>query len=234
MKALKYLSTFLLLILISSSSIFAFQKESRKLDMFTKVSLRTSANVYLTQGNTQKVEVSGKKSDLERLETKVKDGKLIIDDFNKNSWGNWSGLSNVDIYITVKDLKALSVAGSGDMISKNKFKCDDLDISVAGSGDLEFEVDAKDVAISIAGSGSVLLRGSSETNKVSIAGSGKLDAEDMESISYRISIAGSGKCKVHAKDEITSKISGSGSIYYKGNPSKINNSSAGSGKIRKI
>lgn len=234
MKALKQLSTFFLILLISASSIFAFQKENRELDTFTRVSLRTSANVYLTQGNTQKVEVSGKKGDLERLETKVRDGKLIIDDYKKNGWGNWSGLNSVDIYITVKDIVSLSVSGSGDMMSESKFKCDNLAIAVAGSGDLEFDTDAKNVNISIAGSGSVLLSGSSEINKVSIAGSGKLDAEEMESGSYRISIAGSGKCRVHAKDEITSKISGSGSVYYKGNPSRINNNSAGSGKIRKI
>ena len=234
MKRLKQLSALLVILLISTPSILAFQKETRDLPVFTKISLRTSANVYLTQGNTQKVEISGKESHLEKLETKVRDGKLIIDDRNRDSWRNWKGLSGVDIYITVKEIEALSVSGSGDLASKSKFKCDDLDIAVAGSGDLEFEADARDVDISIAGSGSVILSGSSHINKVSIAGSGKLDAEDMESDSYSISIAGSGKCKVHAKNEITSKISGNGSIYYKGNPSKINNNSLGSGKIRKI
>ena len=234
MKALKQLSAFFILLLISTSSIFAFQKETRSVDVFTKVSLRTSANVYLTQGNTQKVEVSGKKSDLEKLETKVRDGKLIIDTKDSDSWFKWNGFDNIDVYITVKDLEAISVAGSGDMVSKGKFKCDNLDISVAGSGDLEFETDAKNIDISIAGSGSVVLRGSSNINEVSIAGSGKLDAEDLVASEYSISIAGSGKCTVHAKDEITSKISGSGSVYYKGDPKRVNNNSAGSGKIRKI
>ncbi len=234
MKALKQLTSSFIILLISTSSLLAFQKQTREMPTFTKISLRTSVNVYLTQGNTQKVEASGKSSDLEKLETKVRDGKLIIDNKNNDSWRNWSGIGDIDIYITVKEIESLAIGGSGDMVSRGKFKCGDLDISVAGSGDLEFEADARDVDISIAGSGSVLLSGSSHINKVSIAGSGKLDAVDMETDSYRISIAGSGKCKVHAKDEITSKISGSGSVYYKGDPKRVNNNSAGSGKIRKI
>lgn len=233
MKALKQLTVLLIVITIFGSSSMAYQKENRDVETFTQISLRTSVNVYVTQGNTQKIELSGDRGDFEKLETKVRGGELIIDDKNKDNWRNWSGL-DIDVYITVKELDAISVAGSGDMVSKGKFKCDDLDISVAGSGDLEFEVDARDVDISIAGSGSVLLSGSSKMNKVSIAGSGKLDAEDMESNSYRISIAGSGRAKVHAKDEITSKITGSGSVYYKGDPSRVNNNSAGSGKIRKM
>lgn len=234
MKAIQQLSSLLIILLISATSVLAFQKETREVSTFTKISLRTSANVYLTQGNMQKIEISGKRGSLEELETKVRDGKLIIDDKRRNNWGNWGGLGDVDIYITVKEIETIAVSGSGDLVSRSKFNCSDLDISVAGSGDLEFETDARDVSISIAGSGSVVLSGSSNINKVSIAGSGKLDAEDMETDSYRISIAGSGRCKVHAKDEITSRISGSGSVYYKGNPSKINNNSSGSGKIRKM
>jgi hypothetical protein len=232
MKILKQLTVLLILTLVSTSSIFAFQKETRDLETFTEISLRTSANVYLTQGDTQKVEISGSQDDMDRLETKVRDGQLIIDTYNQRN--SWSGLSDVDIYITVKTLEALAVAGSGDMVSRGNFKCDDLDISVAGSGDLEFETDAKNIDISIAGSGSVELKGSSSNNKVSIAGSGKLDAEELVANEYRISIAGSGKCTVHAKEEISSKITGSGSVYYKGDPKRVNNNSNGSGKIRKI
>jgi len=139
MKALKQLSSLIILLLVSTSSMLAFQKETRDVDTFTKVSLRTSANVYLTQGNTQKVEISGKESDMEKLETKVRDGKLIIDTKDNNGWFNWSGFDKIDVYITVKDLEKISVAGSGDMVSKGKFKCDDLDISVAGSGDLSLK-----------------------------------------------------------------------------------------------
>jgi hypothetical protein len=233
MKALKQLTALLIVIVITGSHSMAYQKENRDVETFTKISLRTSVNVYLTQGSSQKIELSGDNDDFGRLETKVRGGELIINDRDGNNWRSWSGL-DIDVYITVKDLDGLSVSGSGDMVSRGKFNCDDLDISVAGSGDLEFEADARDVDISIAGSGSVVLSGSSKMNRVSIAGSGKLDAEDMESNSYRISIAGSGRAKVHATEEITSKITGSGSVYYKGDPSRVNNNSAGSGKIRKI
>ena len=231
MKTLNQLLAFFIVILLPTSNVLALDREI-DVGTFTKISLRISVSVHLTQGNIQKVKMVGKQKDLDEIEIKVKHGKLIIDDKHKNNW-KWR-LGKVDVYVTVKDLEAISVAGSGDLMSKGKFKCDNLDISVAGSGDVEFEVDARDVDISIAGSGNILLSGSSDTNKVSIAGSGKLDAEGMATNNYRISIAGSGKCKVHAKEEITSKITGSGSVYYKGEPQKIHTNSLGSGKVKRI
>ena len=72
------LNLIIFLMLSGSQLIFAQKSEQRKLSAFTEISLKIGANVHLSQGKDQSVEVKGKESTLEKLITEVKDRKLII------------------------------------------------------------------------------------------------------------------------------------------------------------
>jgi len=208
------------------------QRTKVDVSSFEGISLHTSATVYVTQGNGFNVEMEGDADDLENIKIEVEGNKLRIGN-RKDNW-NWSSNGSVKVYVTVSTLNYLSVSGSGNMIGKGTFKSDELKASVSGSGDLEFDIDSDDVSVKISGSGGIELTGKANEVDLSISGSGKLDAENLEANTYDISISGSGKARVHAKEEIESHISGSGSVYYKGDPKRMNNNSSGSGKVRKI
>ncbi|MEO1053841.1 MAG: head GIN domain-containing protein [Bacteroidota bacterium] len=211
----------------------AQEREKRNVDSFTRISFQTSGTLYLTQGNTQKVELVGSDDKLRKIETVVKGDKLIIRR-EGNGWKNWSSSGKLDIYITVKNIEGISVGGSGRVMGQNKFKTDDLRLSVSGAGKMELEVDAADVDFSISGSGRITISGNADNNDISISGSGKIDGEEFSCKAIDASISGSGSCRVNVSDRIDARISGSGSIYYKGNPSHVNASSSGSGKVKKI
>lgn len=230
MKNSKLIFTTAFLFLISVS-LFA-QRQKINVSSFEGIALRTSATVYVTQGNSLSVEIEGDADDLENIKVEVEGNKLQIKN-KKDNW-NWGSNSDVKVYITTNSLNYLSVSGSGNIVGKGTFKSDELKTAVSGSGDIEFNVDTDDLIVKISGSGSVELTGNSNKVDVGISGSGKLDAENMKVNSYDISISGSGKCRINVVEEIESHISGSGSVYYKGNPKRINNNSSGSGKIRKI
>lgn len=221
----------IILLYLLSASLFA-QRQKVDVSSFEGIALRTSATVYVTQGNSLSVELEGDVDDLEKIKVVVEGNKLQIKN-KKDNW-NWGSNSDVKVYITVSTLNYLSVSGSGNIIGNRTFKSDELKVAVSGSGDIEFDVDTDDLIVKISGSGSVELAGNSKNVDVGISGSGKLDAEDMEANTYDISISGSGKCRVNVIEEIESHISGSGSVYYKGDPKRVNNNSSGSGKIRKI
>ena len=205
------------------------QRETRRVDDFTKVSFGISGNLYIKQGSEQSVELKG--DDLDEIETEVSGGKLRIK-YEKSGW-NW-GRDRVDVYVTIEKLEALTLSGSGKVYGESLFKTDDLDLSVSGSGDLELDIDADRVETGISGSGGVVLSGDAVSHRISISGSGKLNAEDLETETYRIQISGSGSCRIHATKEIDASVSGSGSIYYKGDPDKVYSSTSGSGKVKKI
>lgn len=209
-------------------------KETRDLPEFNSISLRVSGNVYLKQGSTQKVEIEGSERSLEEIETRVVNRRLIIEWEGARRWFSWSNHGSVDIYITVKDIRELSVSGSGIIESESNFNIEDLELSVSGSGRLDFEADADNVDIRISGSGRIELEGTSNDNEIHISGSGRLYAADMKARSYDVRITGSGSCRVNVSSEIYASISGSGSVYYRGDPDKVRSNVSGSGRMRRM
>ncbi|ELR69107.1 hypothetical protein C900_05496 [Fulvivirga imtechensis AK7] len=221
---------FLLLIAFSS---YAQKSEVREVAPFSEIGLSTAGVVYLTQGSTQKVELKGSSEILEKIETEVRGGKLIIK-HEGTGWFNWSKNDDLEIYITINKIEGLSVSSSGKIIGQNKFKTDRLELSVSGSGKIEAQTDSDDLDISISGSGKIELGGTASAVEASISGSGKIRAENLKARSYKVRISGSGSCEVYAEESIDARISGSGSIYYKGEPKHINSSTSGSGRIKKM
>lgn len=72
------------------------------------------------------------------------------------------------------DIEGVSVSGSGDIIGQSKFKADDLDLNVSGSGSLSMDVDASgDIEADVSGSGDVEINVKNELD-ANISGSGSV------------------------------------------------------------
>lgn len=205
----------------------------REVSAFSKVSLRISAKVYLTQGEKQSVRVIAEPETLEELVTEVKDRSLVIRYPNNTFFRNWNP-GKVEIYITVPEVEGLSVSGSGDIFSES-IKSRIIDFAVSGSGNIEIEkLSAEKVDAGISGSGNIRLGGDRVANELRarISGSGNVDASGFEAQNVEVQTSGSGNCHVTTNGSLNVRVSGSGSVYYSGNPS-IDSSISGSGKVRK-
>ena len=188
-------------------------------------------DVILVDGQEGKITLKGEENLLEYIETEVKNGKLTIKTekgVNLKS-SNWKG--GIEITIPIEEVSAVSLAGSGDVISRTTIKSDTFKASLAGSGDVTLSVEAGDFEASLSGSGDMKFDGSAETFKVSVAGSGDIDAFDMNADYVEATVAGSADLNVTAKKEIKARVAGSGDITYKGNPAKIDSKASGSGDI---
>lgn len=207
-------------------------KEIRDVDQFSAISLAISADVYLIQGSPQKVEIEGDKASLQEIETVVSTGKLKIktkDFFHGN-------IGKINIYITVPEINALSVAGSGDIKAQSVIKTDELDLNVSGSGSIHFkELNVREVSATITGSGDMDIASGEAQNEleVVITGSGSFSGKGFSAQEVNVNITGSGSAKVWAVKELDTNITGSGDVEYKGNP-QVDANSTGSGRTHSI
>ncbi len=224
------LSILLALITLSISA----QKRTIDVDGFSEFSLATGGNVYLKQGNNEKVEVECSDELFEKLEFDKSGDRLTIKRKGRWSWRDSFRNSDLDVYIVMKDIERLSVSGSGNIVSQQQLDTDDLRLSVSGSGDIELDLNSRDIDIRISGSGDISLEGKAENTEARISGSGKIRADEMEAKSFEASISGSGSCYVMVTEEVVANISGSGRVYYKGDPDRVISNSSGSGKLRKM
>jgi len=186
-------------------------------------------DVILVKGKEGKVKIEGEDNLMEYIVTEVKDGTLKI---KVEKGVNIKTTRRLTVTVPVSDIDHVSLGGSGNVKSETRLKADAFKVSLGGSGNITLEVDANSVKSSIGGSGNIKLAGKANSMKSSIAGSGTIKAYEMQVNSIKASIAGSGDIRVSVKDEINATVAGSGSIYYKGNPPKINTKSHGSGSVR--
>ena len=219
---------FTLVFVFTNLALHAQQERSHS--NFDRISFNISGDLYITQGDNYSVRLEGSDKDLEKIDTKVENNSLII-----KTKHNSSLRDDVKIYVTLPELKAMNLAGSGDVYAKNKISASGLELSISGSGDVTFnELIANDVELSIAGSGDMMIKGKAEESlEMSIAGSGDIDAVQFEAKSVEVSISGSGSATVFATDNLETNIVGSGSVRYKGNP-LVNANAVGSGSTKAL
>lgn len=210
---MKKILSFITAILLVSSAAIAQKRETRDVSTFTKISFRTSGVVYVKQGSPQKVEIEGSSETLEKMKTKVDDGKLIIGPEDRWMSWSWGDDDKVTVYVTVASIEALSVSGSGKMIVQTKVTANNLDLNVSGSGSLKIDADASDVDADVSGSGDMELRGKYRSFTSDISGSGEIEMNATIAGKADFDISGSGEVRATGTvQSVKAEITGSGKV----------------------
>jgi len=207
--------------------------ENREVSAFSEITLRVPAKVYLEQGEKQSIEITARESVLEEIITEVKGRELVIRFSTKSALFKDFDSAKIEIYITVPEIGALSVSGSGDIINDGPIDTRILDVAVSGSGNVMLDdLEAERVKVTVSGSGDVKLAGSGKTGDLSVAvsGSGNFRGIDFPAEDVEVKMSGSGNVDVYAENSLKVRAAGSGDVTYRGNPS-IDQSILGSGKV---
>ena len=197
---------------------------------FDEIEVSGPFDVVVNVGKGASVRAAGDSKDLDRLKIEVVGGELRIGS-KERRWTDWSRSEPTKVWVTVPALKAVSLAGSGD-VQVDRIKGDAFTASIAGSGDLSIAaVAVTSASFSIAGSGDLVAAGSCRTAKVSIAGSGDVNIGGLRCQSLSANIAGSGGITANATQTAKLSIMGSGDITVSGG-AKCDVNTMGSGSVR--
>jgi hypothetical protein len=213
----------------------ALSTEDRHLSGFNAVSVAGSFDVYITQGSTESVKVEAASDVIDRIVTEVEGGVLKIYTKKNDNGFNWNwGKKKMIVYVSIKNVNAVSLAGSGDVYFKNGLKAPSLKLKLTGSGDLTGKVDVKSLESSVSGSGDITVSGRAENSSVSVVGSGDFTGQNLTTTNTTVKVAGSGDARVNAADKIDASVVGSGDVHYTGAAKNISSSKAGSGSVSRM
>ncbi|MFZ9981061.1 MAG: head GIN domain-containing protein [Cyclobacteriaceae bacterium] len=204
-----------IILILLSIGTFAQSREKRDVGGFQSITLAFPGTLYLKQGTTTSVELSGTKELLEKIETEVEGSRLYIrrkDTFR--NWNNWGdNLGKLTVRITLPKLSGVSVMGSGKAIGESVFRSGSLAVKVSGSGSIDLEAEADETDLDVAGSGQINLKGSFSGIDASVSGSGKIVVNGAVQGTLSSGISGSGKLEVSGTAKtLRSSISGSGKV----------------------
>ena len=205
--------------------------EQRNILTAAKIKLAGSYDVELTKGSSTSLKVETDDNLMSHIVTENEGDWLVI---KSRDHERLIATNSIKIYITTDELEAVELAGSGNIIGKDKFNSSNkLELHIAGSGNMDLLINAPKVKAEIAGSGNITIAGETKDEEIRIAGHGDYKAENLKAENAQIHIAGSGNVKVFADNTLDINIAGSGSVFYKGNP-KVSQHIAGSGEIKQL
>lgn len=204
---------------------------TRTTDSYNSVSCAGSFDYILVSGTEGNISLEGEENLLEHIETKVKDGKLVVavkDGINLRTSSN----KTIKITIPFQDIDQVGLTGSGDLWNKDVITAEAFVAYLSGSGDVTLTINTQSADAKIAGSGDLIFKGSTNNLGVSVAGSGDFHGFELEANHTNVSVSGSGDAEVVSNQSLKARVAGSGNIEYKGNPEKEDTNVAGSGSIK--
>jgi len=202
------------------------ETQNRSITGFDEVNSGGDFNVTVMPGSEYSVVVKAESNLLPYIETYLSGRTLKI---GTNGIHSLNHNFPIEVLITLPELKGLSLSGSGQLYT-GSFACENIQIALSGSGDIDTEISAKKVKANISGSGTILLAGEAFESEFRISGSGKIKAYDLVQDRCQSSISGSGDMYVNVSETLYAGISGSGKIFYINHP-VLQVSISGSGKV---
>ncbi len=181
--------------------------EPRDVNGFDEVDLNGVGSLSIRQTGSESLTVEAEEDVLPKIKTKVVDERLII---GPEPNTNIRTTKPINYELTVEDLHALGLSGSGD-IDAEAINTDTLKIDVGGSG-------------------AIKTSGTADIQEIKVSGSGDYRAEDLESKQAEIDVKGSGSAIVNVSDALDAKVSGAGSVEYIGNPT-VEKEVSGAGRV---
>jgi hypothetical protein len=224
--------------------------ETREVSNFDAISLENMGNVYITVGNTEKLTIEAEDNLLPLLTSEVENGTLKLGVVRGR---NIDPTKPITYNITVKDLKDITLAGSG-VINSAPLEADTMTVMLAGSGNIQLEgvtstnfnvtiagsgninvdeVSTERIDAEINGSGDIRIAGEAQRQTLSVNGSGSYLAGDLQTETMDIHINGSGSVTAWVREHLNVAVNGSGNVSYYGRPT-INHTDNGSGTLRSL
>jgi len=243
---------FAVVVLLTASS-FSFAKPAfvsqtdsletvdRHLSGFTSIKIAGPFDVHLVQGTDESVKFEASKEFIDHIVTEVDGGVLKIHHKHDNwgwgvkSWysdkGIWHNHKKIVVYIVIKDIKAITMSGSGDINFDEGLKAAALKLVVRGSGQVKGKIDVNTLESRISGSGSIQITGNAESSTVRVVGSGDFTGRDLITVNSAVHVSGSGHAQVNANGQVDAAVRGSGNVSYSGAAKSVKRSTSGSGEI---
>ncbi|AQG80326.1 head GIN domain-containing protein [Spirosoma montaniterrae] len=196
-------------------------KTDRPVSGFSGLSVSSGIDVYLTQGNSEKLTIEAKGFDEDEVISEVRNGvlKLYIDRRGIMNW-NFGRNTYVKAYLTFKQLNNLRASGGADVFGQGMLSFRDLNVEASGGSDIKLSLKANELNAEASGGADLILDGSARSLNASGSGGADLDARKLVVEVGNANSSGGSDVYIHATRELSMKASGGSDIHYYG-PAKV-------------
>lgn len=216
------------------SNVMAQSSKSINVSGFNAVSVSSGIDLYLTQANTETLMI---KADEELIKNVIveQNGSSISIRFKSGiNWGKMFSRQSIKVYVSFKNLTAISASGGSDVYTQNTLKTDRLTLSASGGSNLKLTLNCKYLTASCSGGSDLSLKGSGENMQASASGGSDINAFGYIVNNAKVTANGGSDASVYVNKALEASASGGSDINYKGSAVLRKTSSSKSGDVTHV
>lgn len=229
----------LTIVAVIASATFAFSKDENLakrvflLENFNSVSVSSGIDLYLQPSNKNEASVVSSKDVLNDVEVTIKGSQVVIRFKNGFHW-SFKKNSGVKVYLSYKQLNAISASGGSDVYMNNNetLKSNRLQISGSGGADFKLKVEVGELSCDTSGGSDLYLSGSATNASFSSSGGSDVKAKDLIVKECTVQASGGSDASITATESLTVQASGASDVYYWGSPKKTSISASGASDVK--
>lgn len=201
-------------------------KQRKANDDFTGIKVSTGIDLYLSQGNKNKITVEADENLHDIIITEVVDGVLKV--YSEKSI--WRAKAR-KVYVTVKKLNSIKATSGSDVYGEDIIKTDEISIYATSGADIRITVDAISVETNSTSGSDIKISGKSKNHASSATSGASIDAYHLKSKNVIAKATSGADINIYASEKLDAKATSGGDIDFKGNPTKVNKRSSSGGDV---
>lgn len=195
---------------------------------FDVLKVSSGIDVYLTQGNEESISLEADENLHDYIKTEISGNTLRI-----YSDANIRKARAKIVHVTMKDIKKITASSAGDVYGKSPIKTEELSLSTSSAGDIQLEIEVKNVSCDISSAGDITLKGTANNLEANLSSAGDLKAYELTVKTADVSTSSAGDAKITVTEKLIANTSSAGDIYFKGDPPVVDGHTSSAGGIHR-
>jgi hypothetical protein len=203
-------------------------KEVRKVASFDAVKASAGVNVYLFQGNDEKIVVETDENLQECLRVEV-DGstlKCYADCSIRNA-------SKLNVYVNYRNLNSIKASSGADVFGETLLETNHLDVRSESGADVKLEVKAGSVNCNASSGADIVIKGKADYFEGDASSGADINAAELEVKSCKANASSAGDIQITVTEKIDANASSGGDVVYYGRPAVEHTSESSGGDVKR-
>lgn len=193
---------------------------------FDAIKVQQGINLFLTQGNSTKLNVEADENIMDLLITEVKNNELKIY-FDKNVYRAKAR----NVYLTTNTISKIRTSSGASVKSENTLQVNTLDLDSSSGSSIKVYVSADQVISSTSSGADIDIYGKTNTFSANASSGSSIDADKLETVDAYAKASSGANIDVNVSGKLTAKASSGGDIDYEGDPINVNKDTSSGGSI---
>lgn len=196
---------------------------------FTEVRGSAGLDVYLTQGDENKIVVETDENLQQYIEADIEEGKLHI-----TTSENIGRSKAKKVYVTYKELNTVEASSGADVTGNSVIKSENISLKSSSGAQLNVEIFAKNLTAKTSSGADLIVSGKASSVKADASSGSELNAKELLAIECKAEASSGAEVTVNVKDNLETNVSSGGEVNYYGNPVSVNSNKSHSGNVNKM